>query len=73
MEPLTPQIKIKNKILDQELKMKKSMLSNVSSAIVSQEEGEDDQEEVKRADHLCEIAEVGEEGVSDPSNYTTSA
>jgi hypothetical protein len=37
-EPLTPQIKIKNKILDQELKLKKSMVSNVSSAIASQDE-----------------------------------
>ena len=35
MEPMTPQIKIKNKILDQENKMKKSMLSNASSVVPS--------------------------------------
>ena len=68
-------IKIKNKILDQEMKMKKSM---VSSAVASQDDnnnyGEEDLEESKRpADQLFEIAEVGEEGVNDPSNYTTSA
>lgn len=73
LEPLTPQIKIKNKILDQEMKMKKSMVSHISSAVASQDENDDDLEESKRPDQLFELSEVGEEGVTDPANYTTSA
>ena len=34
-EPMTPQIKMKNRILDQENKMKKSMMSNASSVVPS--------------------------------------
>lgn len=49
MEPMTPQIKIKNKILEQENKMKKSMMSNNSSVIPSQYENSDDGDEYKDA------------------------
>lgn len=50
--------------------MKKGMVSNVSpSAIDSQDYGD---EEAKRGEQLQEIAEVGEEGVTDPSAHTTS-
>ena len=46
------------------------MVSNVSpSAIDSQDYGD---EEAKRGEQLQEIAEVGEEGVTDPSAHTTS-
>lgn len=48
------------------MKLKKSMISNVSSAIASQDEQQDEVEEIKRSD-LQEIAEVGEEGVYDIS------
>lgn len=51
------------------MKMKHSLFSNVSSAIQSQE---GDDEEIKRGDQLQEIAEVGEEGVTDPSVNTAS-
>jgi hypothetical protein len=62
---MTPQIKIKNKILDQEFIMKKSMVSNVSSVIASQEEAEDANEEVKRNNDLGEIEEAAEEGINE--------
>ena len=55
------------------MKMKKSMVSHISSAVASQDENDDDLEESKRPDQLFEISEVGEEGVTDPANYTTSA
>jgi hypothetical protein len=56
------------------MKMKKSMVSHISSAVASQDENDEDLEESKRpADQLFEISEVGEEGVTDPANYTTSA
>jgi hypothetical protein len=55
------------------MKMKKSMFSKDSSAIPSHDEEDDELEESKRPDQLFEISEVGEEGVTDAANYTTSA
>ena len=60
---MTPQIKIKNKILEQEQKMKKSMMSNASSVVPSQFENSDDGDEYKDAPANGETFDVGEDAV----------
>lgn len=63
---MTPQIKMKNRILDQENQAKKSMMSNGSSVARSQVEGSEDEEEFKTggAGMLPETTEFGEDAVA---------
>ena len=60
---MTPQIKIKNKILEQEQKMKKSMMSNASSVVPSQFENSDDGDECRENPANGETFDVGEDAV----------
>lgn len=60
---MTPQIKIKNKILEQEIKLKNSMMSNNSSVIPSQFEGSDEGDDYKDAQPNGESLDVGEDAV----------
>lgn len=60
---MTPQIKIKNKILDQEQKMKNGMVSNGSSVIPSQFENSDEAEDYKDTVPGGEPLDVGEDAV----------
>lgn len=63
MEPMTPQIKIKNKILEQEQKMKNSMMSNGSSVIPSQFENSEEADDYRDTVPNCEPLDVGEDAV----------
>lgn len=60
---MTPQIKIKNKILEQESKMKKSMVSNASSVVPSQFDNSEEDEEYKYAQPGGDNFDVGEDAV----------
>lgn len=60
---MTPQIKMKNKILDQEMKMKNSLMSNGSSVIPSQFENSDEGEDYKDTVPNGEPLDVGEDAV----------